>query len=191
MMRVAQSASLAEVSLADRQACEDQHPDAVEQCDKRAKRRVVRGSTTARAFRFRTMLWRTWIATSASPPRTTTRVCETHHPCGLVRMPNPGPARNCASLAGRSRRPCVRYHGALPRSCWRSRVRTCRFLPSLSPVLQVSGVNRFEESCGERSALKIVRSVAAELRNSIGSTRTPLDLLYSICSGSVLDADQC
>jgi hypothetical protein len=66
----------------------------------------------------------------------------------------------------------VRYHGALPRSCWRSRVRTCRFLQSLSPVLQVSGVNPFEESCGERFALKIVQSVAAELRNSIGSTRS-------------------
>jgi hypothetical protein len=115
MVRVAQSASPAEVSLADRQACEDQHPDALEQCDKRTKRRVVRGSTTARAFRFRTMLWRTWIATSASPPRTATRVCETHHPCGLLRTPNPGPARNCVSHPGRSRRPCVRYHGALPR----------------------------------------------------------------------------
>jgi hypothetical protein len=65
------------------------------------------------------------------------------------------------------------------------------FLPSLSPVLQVSGVNPFEESCGERFALKIVRSVAAELRNGIGSTRKPPDLSYSICSGSVLDGDQC
>jgi hypothetical protein len=100
MVRAAQSASLAKLSMADRQACEDQHPDALEQCDKRAKRRVVRGSTTAQAFRLRTMLWRTWIATSASPPRTATRACETHHPCGLLRTPNPGPARNCVSHPG-------------------------------------------------------------------------------------------
>ena len=100
MVRAAQSASLAKLSMADRQACEDQQPDALDQCDKRTKRRIARGSTTVRAFRFRTMLWRTWIATSASLPRTATRACETHHPCGLLRTPNPGPARKCVSHPG-------------------------------------------------------------------------------------------
>jgi hypothetical protein len=81
----------------------------------------------------------------------------------------------------------VRYHGALPRSCWRSRVRACRFLPSFAPVLQVSGEGPFEESCGERFALKIVRSVAAELRNGIGTLK-PTDYYILFAAAVFLTA---